>query len=815
VNKPKAERRLHRLAHWFISVLPGRCYHGVQYGVEHLRLLAYHRVKMNQRLQITGEMVQPQLTLLLEAVVLALACSVPDWLLIRAMSVMPSLSRFDSFVLSHVPLFGAKSAPSFFALVAGAVAAMLGLVLALYGIGLQQNLGTYSHEVVDYASKDPVTRSYFRLIVLTEIYCLMAWVRYRTLGPGTGVALVVSLLLALISFVGLLPYREFLVSSLHPVNLLRQLVRDVSEAVNCVTTQDSLMYGSWSIAQGSRARTSMAFDVADQLFRDLCASPRQKDNAKLVAGFATTCWLTYAARKPLLDKDRGAWFPMVDKQLSPTDTVQMTLNLAFQREGRGAIPYPVPDQNWFEDRCLHILRDAALNVAFSQNEGWQAAVFWSLKELVVGQYEENLHQFNVQTRPGLLQQWEYQQVSRAIDLVSTSLVAYGSGPVRNWRDMTNMIGVWGACVADGQDYSAVIQELSQILDSSNHLKYSRTHYSGLSIPGPLHDLLLRVYDQLATEQSAEGAVLTPLGWVVDSSTGEIETLERSEQSRLMDELVELQNKVTLIDAREANHLALTWHMKARLSWFIKLSNHARLDVVEQHQAWWGALRANFASDGDCLEESDLRTTTEVLLFAAAYERRSGLARALVGIWVLEMNVLSSYYQQKAGSADASEARRATADFLSANRARLVVGGYIYALAELDSNWELLQAYLEDLLGNVDSQQSLATSLEGSSVHGVYGRVRFVLGLDMAELTRYRPLFEQVFQEIARLPRSSPDAMPYSRQSLLSHSSAFIQSLGLRLDHLEIDDFAEGFLNWLRKKCDADSASKTDSGGGRQ
>jgi len=54
VNNPKSERRLHRLAHWFTSVLPGRCYHEIQYGVEHLRRVAYYRVKVNQRLQIEG-----------------------------------------------------------------------------------------------------------------------------------------------------------------------------------------------------------------------------------------------------------------------------------------------------------------------------------------------------------------------------------------------------------------------------------------------------------------------------------------------------------------------------------------------------------------------------------------------------------------------------------------------------------------------------------------------------------------------------------------------------------------------------------------
>jgi hypothetical protein len=766
-------------------------------------------------MQITREMVRSQLTLLLEAVVLVVACSVPDWILIRGMSVMPPLSRFDSFVLTHVPLFGVENAPSFFALVAGAVAAMLGLVLALYGIGLQQNLGAYSHEVVDYASKDPVTQSYFRLVVLTEVYCLVAWVRYRMLGPGTGVALMVSLLLALISFVGLLPYREFLVSSLHPVNLLRQLVRDVSEAISCVTTQDSVMYRSWSIAQSSRNRTSLAFDVADQLFIDLCASPRQKGNAKLIPGFATTSWLTYAAKKPLLDKERGAWFPMVDRQLSSTDTVQMTLNLAFQREGRGTIPYPVTNQDWFEDRCLHILDVAISNPEFPQNEDWQAAVFWSLNELVVGQYERDRHQFYIQTRPGLLQQWEYQQVSRVIALVSGALAVYSSGPVRNWRSMASMISAWGACVADGQDYSEVVNELSQLMDSDHHLRYDRMHYVRLSIPSPLHDLLLKVYDQLATEQSAEGKLVTPLEWVKDTLTREIETLERREQTRLMDQLVELQDKVAAIDAREANHLAIAWHLQTRLSWFIRLSNHKRLDVVEQHQAWWSALCADFTSDGDCLEKSDLRTTTEVLLFAAAYGRKSGLSRALVGLWVLEMNVLNPYYQQKAGSADDTVARQATADFLSINRARLVLGGYIYALAELDGNWDLLETYLKDLLVDVDGLAPLVASLEGSSTHGLYGRVRSALGLYMAELTRYGPLFERLLQEVGRLPRSSPDIMSDFGQVRIEHPSAFIQGLGPQLDYLEIDDFAEGFLNWLKKKCNENDSSETAAKEGKQ
>lgn len=815
MNRPKAERSSHHLVHWFISVLPGRCYHEIQYGAEHLRLVAYYRVKVNQRLQIEGEMIQKQLALLLEAAVMVVACSVPDRVLLRGMSLMPSLSRFDSFVLTHVPLFGAESAPSFFALVAGAVAATLGLVLVLYGIGLQQNLGVYSHEVVQYTSGEPVTRSYFRLLVLTEVYCLMAWVRYRTFGPGTGVALVVCLLLALVSFVGLLTYRGHLVSSLDPESLLRQLVRDVCEAINCVTTQASLMYKSWSIAQGCRDSVLRAFHVADQLFLDLCESTRQKNNAKLVVGFTTTCWLVYAARKPLIDRERGVWFPLTNRQLSSTDTVQMTLNLAFQKEGRGTIGFPVADPDWFEDRCLHILSAAVSSPLFLQSEGWQATVFRSLNELVVGQYERDRHQFYVQTRPGLLQQWEYGQISRVIDLVSAALVRYGSGPVRNWRDMANMIGTWGAYVADGQDYPEFRQELLHLMDSGNRLQHDRPHYVQLAIPSPLHDLLLRLFDQLATEQSAEETVVTPLDWVTDAATTEIETLERGEQTRLMGELVGLQDKVAAIDAQEANYLAIIWHLQARLSWFIKLSNHERLDVVEQHQAWWSAPCADFTSDGDCLEKSDLRTTTEVLLFAAAYERKSGLSHALVGLWVLEMNVLNPYYQQKAGSADETVARQATANFLGVNRARLVVGGYVYALAELDSNWSLLETYVEDLLSNTGSLQSLVASLEGSSIHGIYGSIRSPLGLNMAELTRYGPLFEQLFLEIEKLPRSSPDPMSGIWQGRVEHPSAFIQGLCSSPERPELDDFAEGFLDWLRKKCDADGFSEKDSKRGMQ
>jgi hypothetical protein len=303
--------------------------------------------------------------------------------------------------------------------------------------------------------------------------------------------------------------------------------------------------------------------------------------------------------------------------------------------------------------------------------------------------------------------------------------------------------------------------------------------------------------------------------VKDTLTREIETLERREQTRLMDQLVELQDKVAAIDAREANHLAIAWHLQTRLSWFIRLSNHKRLDVVEQHQAWWSALCADFTSDGDCLEKSDLRTTTEVLLFAAAYGRKSGLSRALVGLWVLEMNVLNPYYQQKAGSADDTVARQATADFLSINRARLVLGGYIYALAELDGNWDLLETYLKDLLVDVDGLAPLVASLEGSSTHGLYGRVRSALGLYMAELTRYGPLFERLLQEVGRLPRSSPDIMSDFGQVRIEHPSAFIQGLGPQLDYLEIDDFAEGFLNWLKKKCNENDSSETAAKEGKQ
>jgi len=813
VNSPTPERRLHRAAHWLTSVLPGRCYHGIQYGLEHFRLAAYYRITMKQRLQITGEMVRPQVTLVLEAIVLALACSVPDWLLTRGMSVMPSLSRYDAFVLSHVPLFGDKSAPSFFALVAGAVGAMLGLVLALYGIGLQQNLTTYSHEVVTHASKDPVTQTYFRLIVFTEVYCLVAWVRYRTLGPGTGVALVVSFLLAVVSFVGLLRYREFLVSSLHPASLIRQLTREVYESISYVTTGNSILYKSWSIAQGCRDRASLAFDIADQLFIDLSASPRQKENARLIAHFATTCWLEYSVKKSILDQERGAWFPVKNKPFSSADTTQMTLNLVFESEGRGTVSYPTPDLGWFEDRCLHILQMSVSSPLFLQNGEWQATVLSSAKELLSGHYERDFHGFWKQIQPGLVQQWEFEQASRILVLASGALTSCEpTSAIMNWEEWTNMIGAWGACVADGQDYPQFQQELSHLVNSKSRLRCARAYYVELQIPVLLHDLLLKVRDQLAVEECAEGFVITPPKWVIETAAKEVDVLERSQQAKILDELIKLQDRVIAIGIQRSIPNVLPWNLKVRLAWIIKLNNHDRLDIAEQHPQWWNALSTDLALDGTCVRQTDLRTTTEVALFAAAIKRAAGLAKSLAHLWILDVAALESQYRQAAKSVNSTESGQATMNLAELRRARLVVGGYLYGLAELDSNYAVLDCYVKDLLDKAGNLESLIADLERLSIHSIYGQIRSTSELGIRELDRYHPLYRHLFEEIGKLPRSSSDVMSDLWESDIIHPSAFVRRLGPRLQYLEIDDFAEGFLDWLRGKRSTNDSAKTDSEG---
>jgi hypothetical protein len=671
----------------------------------------------------------------------------------------------------------------------GAVSVLLGLVVALYVVGLQNCVENYSSDVSEYAATEEATGSYFDLLVFTDLLLMVLLIRVWVQASYPYVSLIFALLLVALCFSGVLIFREHYVIAMKPSHLIYRMANDIGESFSIATGRNSFHARSSTVVATERERARRAFGLLQTFFHDLVRLGRLHDTT-IIPQSVTHLLLEYCRKKPLIVHMEW-WCPTRNEPLNAWDSIELEISLMMEHAGRGMATIPRPNEQWFEDAAFSVLHDVLTSPVPLTNDLAVESAAVSLQHLLCGYSVPGSRGIQVKYA-GL---WELQRP----DLVHRSLkelrdLADGSSPQNLQYTMryADVLGDIGVTVARKSDTETVLAVVDEIFRHPRKAGRQLIPVKWPDLPQRSHAVVSDIASEVELEVHAEGEARTPCSWQRRQVKQSLEKWEADEAKRVLNELIEMQSSVAKSALENKIPKAPAAHLKARLIWLITLAQGDRLIWAEERSEWLIGLPSAVQSSFGDVEDLHLRDTAEVLLFNATVQHCPSTARFAICTLLDAFVVLTTGYAND----DDPHHRKA----VELNRAVCVVGGYLYLMAEFSQDFDLLREYDSQLASHmgedyVDAVEYFAGG-EGAGPPGFT-----FTGTIMFETERYHGWFRSATEQIERLPRTSKERQILGPPvSVVQHPSSFIRQIAG--DGWNMLDFVDrrsikGFAAWLR------------------
>jgi hypothetical protein len=671
----------------------------------------------------------------------------------------------------------------------GAVSVLLGLVVALYVVGLQSAIENYSSDVSAYAATEGVTGSYFDLLVFTDLLLLVLLIRVWAFATYPLASLILALVLVALCLAGVLVFREHYVIAMKPSQLIYRMANDIGESISIATERRSFHARSPTVVATERERARRAFGLLQTFFHDLVRLGRLHDTT-IIPQSVTHVLLEYCRKKPLIVHMEW-WCPTRNEPLNAWDSIELEISLMMEHAGRGMATIPRPNEQWFEDAAFSVLHDALTSPVPLTNDLAVESAAVSLQHLLCGYSVPGSRGIQVKYA-GL---WELQRP----DLVHRSLkelrdLADGSPPqnLRHTMWYADVLGDIGATVARKSDTKTVLAIVDEIFRHPRKAGRQLIPVKWPDLPHRSYVVLSDIASEVQLEVHAEGEVRTPCSWQQQQVKQSLEKWEADEAKSVLNELIEMQSSVAKSALENKIPKAPAAHLKARLIWLITLAQGDRLIWAEERSEWLIGLPSAVQSSFDDVEDLHLRDTAEALLFNATVQHCPSTVRFAIRTLLDIFAVLLDGY---ANDQDPNHRKAVELD-----RAICVVGGYLYLMAEFSQDFDLLREYDSQLALHMNEHYvEVIEYFAGPEGAGPPGFT--FTGTIMFETERYHGWFRSATEQIERLPRTFKERQIFGPPvSVVQHPSSFIQQIaGDGWNTLDFTDrrSIKGFAAWLR------------------
>jgi hypothetical protein len=684
----------------------------------------------------------------------------------------------------------------------GAVSALLGLVVALYVLGLQSTIESYSSDVSGYAATEGATGSYFDLLVFTDLLLLVLLIRVWAFATYPLASLILALVLVALCLAGVLVFREHYVIAMKPSQLIYRMANDIGESISIATDRRSFHARSSTVVATERERARTRLGLLQTFFHDLVRLGRLHD-AAIISQTVSQLLLEYCTKKPLIVHMEW-WCPTRNEPLDPWNSIELEVSLMMEHAGRGMATIPRSNEQWFEDAAFSVLHDTLTSPVPLTNDLAVESAAASLQHLLCGYSVPGSRGIQVKYA-GL---WELQRP----DLVHRSLkelrdLADGSPPqnLRHTMWYADVLGDIGATVARKSDTETVLAVVDEIFRHPRKAGRQLIPVKWPDLPQHSHAVVSDIASEVQLEVRAEGEARTPCSWQRQQVKQSLEKWEADEAKSVLNELIEMQSSVAKSALESKIPKAPAAHLKARLIWLITLAQGDRLMWAEERSEWLIGLPSAVQSSFGDVEDLHLRDTAEVLLFNATVQHCPSTARFAIRTLLDAFVVLITGYAND----DDPHHRKA----VELNRAVCVVGGYLYLIAEFSQDFDLLREYDSQLASHMG--EDYVDAVEYFSGGEGAGPPGFTFtGTIMFETERYHGWFRSTTDQIERLPRTSKERQILGPPvSVVQHPSSFIRQIaGDGWNTLDFVDrrSIKGFAAWLRAQHPTTSEP---SGGG--
>ncbi|MGI5841263.1 MAG: DUF2254 family protein [Patescibacteria group bacterium] len=761
-----------KTAHW-LDLLAGPAYRKYVSFREQDRLWTYQLEKESEKHSIIRDILRHSRWIVTYLVIFFVISIFADRLFLW---LLPHLRQIP-FVTQNFSLPTANSVEVGLGIFVGAISAILGLIFALYSVGVQQTNERYSERVSDFINRESVSDYFFSFLIFTDIYSILILLKLHLIPGLPFVSFLMASGFVALSLLGILIFRSHYINSLKPLNLLQTIWRICREEFRVVTDQKSYKYKSWSIAIHARDNANRHIGILADLFRDLVRNEKWSDAsyAPVILGHITR---DYSESKKFIDKDRGWWFFQKYEQVKADDLTMFTIKANYELDARGPLHMPRTADSWLEDKVIDLLEEMATYIDSDKSFKLANRIIDGYKEFLVGDYEEqkgekpklipgaiHIQEFGISQKglKSFLKLWE------KIDFTKTDI-------------STNFINNYFA-IAEGVMDEWNLDKAIAVADSfyvSDQLNNSREFRFDSGLPAYTRDILIEYWGRLEVEQQLEGKLVTPKDRFIDEVK---EVLLQKRNEILTAYLTLIFDNSDLIIAtlyKQKNHEYVGQFVKMQYEWVSRLlrlnetkTAEALASRIKKNAGYLAYLPRQVVIDMEMLEQVEkgffVSLTTRSLALFDVYAKAAVLVLIIIRYGETDQNKL-----------------------VRSMKLPLIWGGLAYLISE----------YEQDFRYVITLTQALEKSfVPGSMIQALEAVADLHITANIFwETTRYSSWYMGELNRIQRAvglrPYRERGAIGYSE--IFNHPSPFIQQLA-QWEMMAEERCGEGFIDWLKKR----------------
>lgn len=692
-----------------------------------------------------------------------------------------------SFVFPHIQLsdwlFQTFALPSqnqievILEIFVGAISAVLGLIFAMYTVGVQLASDRYSEKVSGFIIQEPVTDYFFRFLIFTDLYAIIVLLKLYLDEGLPIVSFIFASVLVALSIMGILVFKNHYINSLKPLSLFQRLWRICLDQFQLVTNPRGYKYKSWSLAIHGRNITNRHLNIYADLFRDLARNKNWNDASygPVILGYILRDYLEI---KKFVDKEKGWWFFERYEQVKADDLNMFTIKANYELQGKGPLHIPKASGDWLEDKVIGLLEEMALYIPEDKSGKLAGKITDGYKQFLVGEYKEQRGK-RPKLTPGAIQGQEFEIFKKGLE---SFLLLWKHIDFSKSETATTFIN----------NYFAIAEELLESWDiekalviaksfyDGNGLNYSKEFIYRHDLPAYTRDILLNYWERLEVEQRLEGKIVTPQ----EKFTAEIkEVLDEKRKTVIVDHLTKLfDNSDQIIKSLygSKNYEYVGQFVKMQYEWVSRLLYLGDVSIAEtfadrirKNAAYIAYIPRQTVIDLELLEQ------VEKGFFVSLSERSKPLFEVYAPVAVLILIVIRT----KEDDQD---------KLFRLMKLPVIWGGVAYLVSELEMDFDYVNCLSNALEGSFRKGwmiQILEKVTEIRPVRNIWW-----------ETTRYHSwymnLLNKMRRELNMRPYQEAGALGFSQR--YEHPSPFIQELA-EWQMMDEEKCMEGFIDWLKQQ----------------
>lgn len=666
----------------------------------------------------------------------------------------------------------------------GAISAVLGLIFALYAVGIQLTTEKYSSKVSDYVNQETVGNFFFKLLVFTDLFAILVLLRIEIIKLYPSLSFFAVIVLVAICLLGIIVFKNHYILTIKPKNLFERLWSDIKENIRLASDQRKYSYNSWSIIQVSRTRTQELLVLLKTLFEDLWSAENWNDviyTPMILSNLLTE----YSKRKKYIDRNRGWWFPQIQAEVKASDMSSLAIKLNFELQGKGPLRMGSPDYLWFENSIFNILQTVESRVGtVGEKTHLLKYVIDFYQTVLTGDYSKDQYGRYQKTTAGLYEDQEIDAFEKYLDAF---LSLYSKIKTDEEFDAyLNCYFAIGLTLINGFNYSKYQEIIKVIIGSDGQLTLTRADLSLIDLPGIFYNQILDYWDRLDLEVQCEGKIVTPQACLEKETLEDARAKEKQYFDKFFDKLSKHQNIIFADLYKKGKYKELAQFIKVRFEWFSRMLYVKKSAHAEQYSLViaGGGMYLPFLPKQNLLD-SEFWEELEKLIFPSIIENCPNLFKILVSSLVLMLPVINADEKNMD-------------NIMYRNRLSIVIGGFVYFVSEFRQDNSFLVEYVK-IIEVAYKKGSFIQMIEILAKPKDVGGLDLTLKLINWESTRYHHWFVDILRQMDKLPKIYDNVRFYSgRQEVADHPSKFIRELSYRSFNTE-EECTEAFIEWAKKR----------------